>query len=49
MLMALAGCGSDRHDYGRDRDRLPDRERRDSDRQDEHRDSNWHDEGRGGR
>ena len=38
MLMTLAGCGSDRHDYDRD-----------SDRQDQHRDSGQHDDDRGGR
>jgi hypothetical protein len=48
MLMALAGCGSDQHDYNSDRDRSPDRGRVDSDRHDEHRDTDRHDEGRGG-
>jgi Ni/Co efflux regulator RcnB len=46
MFTALAGCGDDRHDYGRDRDRSPDRERRDNDRHDEHRDGDRHDEHR---
>src|ERR1041384_2314774 len=58
MLAGLAGCSEDRHDYDRDRDRSPDRERYERDRHDEHhdgerhdqhRDSDRHDEGREGR
>ena len=47
MLMPLAGCGHDRHDYDRDRDRHPDREWHDNDRHYEHRDNDRHDEDRG--
>ncbi len=49
MLMALAGCGSDHHDYGRDRGRSPEVERRDNDRHDEHHDNDRRDDERGGR
>jgi len=49
ILLALAGCGSDHHDYEGDRHRSSDPERRDGDHADQHRDGDRRDDDRGGR